>query len=82
MICLVLICEFIFYLLNIEIFLDSKIFFSWYSLDMKFFYCDERIIELMGYELEEFLGCLIYEYYYVLDFDYLIKIYYDMFIKG
>lgn len=75
-------CELIQYLFYMDIFLDSKIFLSCYSMDMKFIYCDDRIIELIGYYFEELFGCLVYEFYYVLDFENMIKSYQNLCIKG
>ncbi|KAL7992736.1 hypothetical protein Chor_016992 [Crotalus horridus] len=82
MTCLVLICEPIPHPSNIEVPLDSKMFLTRHSLDMKFSYCDERITELIGYEPEELLGRSVYEYYHALDSDHLTKTHHDMFAKG
>lgn len=53
--------------------LDSKTFLSRHSMDMKFTYCDDRILELIGYHPEELLGRSAYEFYHALDSENMTK---------
>uniref|UniRef100_A0A8C6Y7R6 Hypoxia inducible factor 3 subunit alpha n=1 Tax=Naja naja TaxID=35670 RepID=A0A8C6Y7R6_NAJNA len=67
--CLVLICEAIPHPANIDTPLDSGTFLSRHTMDMKFTYCDDRIVEMAGYTSESLLGCSLYEYIHALDSD-------------
>uniref|UniRef100_A0A8B9RY84 PAS domain-containing protein n=1 Tax=Accipiter nisus TaxID=211598 RepID=A0A8B9RY84_9AVES len=67
--CLVLICEAIPHPGAIETPLGSGTVLSRHSMDMKFTYCDDRIVEVAGYTPEELLGCSLYEYVHALDSD-------------
>uniref|UniRef100_A0A674EFF1 Hypoxia-inducible factor 1-alpha n=1 Tax=Salmo trutta TaxID=8032 RepID=A0A674EFF1_SALTR len=79
---LVLVCDPIPHPSNIEAPLDTKTFLSRHTLDMKFTYCDERITELMGYDPEDLLNRSVYEYYYAMDSDHLMKTHHNLFAKG
>nr|XP_033810720.1 hypoxia-inducible factor 3-alpha isoform X2 [Geotrypetes seraphini] len=67
--CLILLCEGILHPSSIEFPLDSYMFLSRHSMDMRFTYCDDRIAELAGYAPEELIGCTVYEYIHALDTD-------------
>ncbi|KAI5632573.1 PAS fold domain-containing protein [Phthorimaea operculella] len=52
---------------NIEIPLDSKTFLSKHSLDMKFTYTDEGLMNTLGFEPEELVGRSVYDYHHAGD---------------
>nr|AJG42177.1 hypoxia-inducible factor 1 alpha A [Gymnodiptychus pachycheilus] len=79
---LVLICESIPHPAYIEAPLDSRTFLSRHTLDMRFTYCDERIIELLGFEPVDLLQHSVYEYYHALDSDHMTKTHHNLFVKG
>lgn len=62
--------------------LDSKTFLSRHSMDMKFTYCDDRILELIGYHPEELLGRSAYEFYHALDSENMTKSHQNLCTKG
>uniref|UniRef100_A0A8C5RK89 PAS domain-containing protein n=1 Tax=Laticauda laticaudata TaxID=8630 RepID=A0A8C5RK89_LATLA len=80
--CLVLICEAIPHPANIETPLDSGTFLSRHTMDMKFTYCDDRIVEMAGYTSESLLGCSLYEYIHALDSDSVSKSINTLLSKG
>ncbi|XP_039181075.1 hypoxia-inducible factor 3-alpha isoform X2 [Crotalus tigris] len=80
--CLVLICEAILHPANIETPLDSGTFLSRHTMDMKFTYCDDRIVEMAGYTSESLLGCSLYEYIHALDSDSISKSINTLLSKG
>ncbi|KAM6427943.1 hypoxia-inducible factor 3-alpha isoform 2-T2 [Liasis olivaceus] len=80
--CLVLICEAIPHPANIETPLDSGTFLSRHTMDMKFTYCDDRIVEMAGYTPESLLGCSLYEYIHALDSDSVSKSVNTLLSKG
>ncbi|XP_028846035.1 endothelial PAS domain-containing protein 1b [Denticeps clupeoides] len=80
--CVVMICEPIPHPSNIDTPLDSKTFLSRHSMDMKFTYCDDRVIDLIGYSPEDLLGRSVYEFYHALDSDSVTKIHQNLCTKG
>ncbi|KAG8143621.1 hypothetical protein E2320_000813 [Naja naja] len=80
--CLVLICEAIPHPANIDTPLDSGTFLSRHTMDMKFTYCDDRIVEMAGYTSESLLGCSLYEYIHALDSDSVSKSINTLLSKG
>ncbi|XP_061481416.1 endothelial PAS domain-containing protein 1 isoform X2 [Rhineura floridana] len=80
--CLILMCEPIQHPSNTDIPLDSKMYLSRHSMDMKFTYCDDRITELVGYHPEELLGRSAYEFYHALDSENMTKSHQNLCTKG
>ncbi|XP_056465151.1 endothelial PAS domain-containing protein 1b isoform X1 [Gadus chalcogrammus] len=80
--CAVLMCEPIPHPSNVDTPLDSKTFLSRHGMDMKFTYCDDRVIELMGYSPEDLLGRSVYEFYHALDADTVTKSHQNLCSKG
>ncbi|GIX73928.1 hypoxia-inducible factor 1-alpha [Caerostris extrusa] len=52
---------------QIDVPLDTDIFISRHSPDMKFTHIDERITEFLGYKSSELIGKSVYSYYHSLD---------------
>nr|XP_021192033.2 LOW QUALITY PROTEIN: hypoxia-inducible factor 1-alpha [Helicoverpa armigera] len=67
---------------NIEIPLDSKTFLSKHSLDMKFTYVDEALMNTLGFEPEELVGRSVYEYHHAADTGSLVQQFKSLFSKG
>ncbi|XP_041969857.1 hypoxia-inducible factor 1-alpha-like isoform X2 [Aricia agestis] len=67
---------------NIEIPLDSKTFLSKHSLDMKFTYTDEGLMNTLGFEPDELVGHSLYEYHHAADSASLIHQFKSLFSKG
>uniref|UniRef100_A0A8C6MKR6 Endothelial PAS domain protein 1 n=1 Tax=Nothobranchius furzeri TaxID=105023 RepID=A0A8C6MKR6_NOTFU len=80
--CAVLMCEPIPHPSNINTPLDSRTFLSRHSMDMKFIYCDEKVMELTGYTPEDLLGHSVYEFYHAMDSDSVTKIHNNLCTKG
>ncbi|MEJ1269911.1 endothelial PAS domain protein 1 [Cricetulus griseus] len=80
--CLIIMCEPIQHPSHMDIPLDSKTFLSRHSMDMKFTYCDDRIMELIGYHPEELLGRSAYEFYHALDSESMTKSHQNLCTKG
>lgn len=80
--CLIIMCEPIQHPSHMDIPLDSKTFLSRHSMDMKFTYCDDRIMELIGYHPEELLGRSAYEFYHALDSENMTKSHQNLCTKG
>ncbi|KAJ0173760.1 hypothetical protein K1T71_010909 [Dendrolimus kikuchii] len=67
---------------NIEIPLDSKTFLSKHSLDMKFTYADENLINTLGYESDELIGHSLYDYHHAADSASMVQQFKSLFSKG
>ncbi|XP_075982714.1 uncharacterized protein LOC142980965 isoform X2 [Anticarsia gemmatalis] len=67
---------------NIEIPLDSKTFLSKHSLDMKFTYVDEALMNTLGFEPNELVGRSVYEYHHAADTGSLVQQFKSLFSKG
>lgn len=67
---------------NIEIPLDSKTFLSKHSLDMKFTYVDEALMNTLGFEPDELVGRSVYEYHHAADTGSLVQQFKSLFSKG
>lgn len=80
--CVVMMCEPIPHPSNIDTPLDSKTFLSRHSMDMKFTYCDDRVIELIGYSPEDLLGRSAYDFYHALDSNSITKSHQNLCTKG
>ncbi|XP_007532274.1 hypoxia-inducible factor 3-alpha isoform X2 [Erinaceus europaeus] len=80
--CLVLICEDIPHPGSLEPPLGRGAFLSRHSLDMKFTYCDERIVEVAGYRPDDLIGCSAYEYIHALDSDAVAQSIHTLLSKG
>ncbi|KAL6069410.1 hypothetical protein STEG23_021104, partial [Scotinomys teguina] len=80
--CLIIMCEPIQHPSHMDIPLDSKTFLSRHSMDMKFTYCDDRIMELIGYHPEELVGRSAYEFYHALDSENMTKSHQNLCTKG
>lgn len=65
-----------------EIPIDGSTFVTKHSLDMKFTYVDEKIVEFLGYSADDLIGRSAYEFHHVLDHDAIMKSYKTMFTKG
>ncbi|XP_028921204.1 LOW QUALITY PROTEIN: hypoxia-inducible factor 3-alpha [Ornithorhynchus anatinus] len=80
--CLVLICEAIPHPGALEPPLGRGAFLSRHSLDMKFTFCDERIVEVAGYTPDDLIGCSAFEYIHALDSDAVSKTIHTLLSKG
>uniref|UniRef100_A0A3B5BF01 Endothelial PAS domain protein 1b n=1 Tax=Stegastes partitus TaxID=144197 RepID=A0A3B5BF01_9TELE len=49
--------------------LSTHTFTSQHSMDMKFTYCDQRVISLLGYTPEELVGRSLYDFCHTLDYN-------------
>nr|XP_037876181.1 hypoxia-inducible factor 1-alpha isoform X3 [Bombyx mori] len=67
---------------NIEIPLDSKTFLSKHSLDMKFTYVDESLLNTLGFGSEELVGRSLYDYHHAADSASMIQQFKSLFSKG
>ncbi|XP_068619326.1 hypoxia-inducible factor 1-alpha-like isoform X2 [Battus philenor] len=67
---------------NIEIPLDSKTFLSKHSLDMKFTYTDEGLMNTLGFEPDELVGRSVYDYHHAADTASLAQQFKSLFSKG
>ncbi|CAH2045759.1 unnamed protein product, partial [Iphiclides podalirius] len=67
---------------NIEIPLDSKTFLSKHSLDMKFTYTDEGLMNTLGFEPDELVGHSLYDYHHGADSASLAHQFKSLFSKG
>lgn len=67
---------------NIEIPLDSKTFLSKHSLDMKFTYVDEALLNTLGFESEELVGKSLYDYHHAADTGSLVHQFKSLLSKG
>ncbi|CAG4931492.1 unnamed protein product [Parnassius apollo] len=67
---------------NIEIPLDSKTFLSKHSLDMKFTYTDEGLMNTLGFEPDELVGRSVYDYHHAADSASLVQQFKSLFSKG
>ncbi|XP_013139203.1 PREDICTED: endothelial PAS domain-containing protein 1-like isoform X2 [Papilio polytes] len=67
---------------NIEIPLDSTTFLSKHSLDMKFSYTDEGLMNTLGFEPDELVGRSLYEYHHAADTANLAQQFKSLFSKG
>ncbi|KYO30899.1 hypoxia-inducible factor 3-alpha isoform C [Alligator mississippiensis] len=80
--CLVLICEAIPHPAHVEAPLGSSALLTRHSMDMKFTYCDDRMVEVAGYTPAELLGCSVYEYVHALDSDTVSRSVHTLLSKG
>lgn len=62
--------------------LDGATFVSCHTLDMKFTYCDQRVIELLGYEPSDLIGRSIYSFHHPFDSTLIQDAYKLLFNKG
>ncbi|XP_069036558.1 hypoxia-inducible factor 3-alpha-like isoform X2 [Lepisosteus oculatus] len=62
--------------------LSRSAFLSRHSPDMRFTYCQPRVVELTGYEESELLGRSVYQYYHALDSRHILKTHHNLFSKG
>ncbi|KPJ18057.1 Hypoxia-inducible factor 1-alpha [Papilio machaon] len=67
---------------NIEIPLDSTTFLSKHSLDMKFSYTDEGLMNTLGFEPDELVGRSLYDYHHAADTANLAQQFKSLFSKG
>uniref|UniRef100_A0A3Q3FRU0 PAS domain-containing protein n=1 Tax=Kryptolebias marmoratus TaxID=37003 RepID=A0A3Q3FRU0_KRYMA len=62
--------------------LSTHTFTSQHSMDMKFTYCDQRVVSLLGYRPEELLGRSIYDLCHTLDTSCLNKNHLNLCLKS
>ncbi|KAL0270286.1 UNVERIFIED_CONTAM: hypothetical protein PYX00_007749 [Menopon gallinae] len=67
---------------NIEIPLDKQTFLSKHSLDMKFTYADEKMIEFLGYNPEDLIGKTLFDFYHAMDSEAIDRGFKTLFSKG
>ncbi|XP_045502869.1 uncharacterized protein LOC123699868 isoform X2 [Colias croceus] len=67
---------------NIEIPLDSKTFLSKHSLDMKFTYTDDGLMNTLGFDSSELIGRSAYDYHHAADSASLVHQFKSLFSKG
>ncbi|XP_072930087.1 uncharacterized protein [Epargyreus clarus] len=67
---------------NIEIPLDSKTFLTKHSLDMKFTYTDEGLMNTLGFEPNELVDRSLYDYHHAADSAALAQQFKSLFSKG
>ncbi|XP_050671992.1 uncharacterized protein LOC126970235 isoform X3 [Leptidea sinapis] len=67
---------------NIEVPLDTKTFLTKHSLDMKFTYTDEGLLNALGFESDELVGCSLYDYHHAADSASLVQQFKSLFSKG
>ncbi|XP_008297683.1 endothelial PAS domain-containing protein 1-like [Stegastes partitus] len=62
--------------------LSTHTFTSQHSMDMKFTYCDQRVISLLGYTPEELVGRSLYDFCHTLDYNCLSKNHLNLCLKS
>uniref|UniRef100_A0A3B5B3E6 Endothelial PAS domain protein 1b n=1 Tax=Stegastes partitus TaxID=144197 RepID=A0A3B5B3E6_9TELE len=62
--------------------LSTHTFTSQHSMDMKFTYCDQRLISLLGYTPEELVGRSLYDFCHTLDYNCLSKNHLNLCLKS
>ncbi|EEB19024.1 Hypoxia-inducible factor 1 alpha, putative [Pediculus humanus corporis] len=67
---------------NIEIPLDKQTFLSKHSLDMKFTYADDKMVEFLGYNPEDLIGKSIFDFYHAMDSEAVDRGFKTLFSKG
>ncbi|XP_065168818.1 hypoxia-inducible factor 1-alpha-like isoform X2 [Atheta coriaria] len=67
---------------NIEAPLPHQTFFTKHSLDMKFTYADEKMLEFLGFESDDLIGKSVYEYHHAMDMNVISTAYKSLFSKG
>ncbi|XP_044731137.1 hypoxia-inducible factor 1-alpha isoform X2 [Chrysoperla carnea] len=67
---------------NIEVPLDKKTFLSKHSLDMKFTYADEIMLDVLGFDPDDLVGKSVYDYHHALDNDVISSSFKSLFSKG
>ncbi|KAF5274064.1 hypothetical protein FQR65_LT04462 [Abscondita terminalis] len=67
---------------NIEAPLGKNTFLSKHSLDMKFTFADDIMMEFLGYESEDLIGQSLYEYHHAMDSDSICSAFKCLFSKG
>ncbi|XP_055082214.1 hypoxia inducible factor 1 subunit alpha, like isoform X2 [Periophthalmus magnuspinnatus] len=66
-----LLCEPLPHPSSVEFPLDSSTLLTRHSMDLHFTHCEGRVMELLGYEPHQLIGCSAYHFYHALDFDHI-----------
>ncbi|XP_055022539.1 hypoxia inducible factor 1 subunit alpha, like isoform X2 [Boleophthalmus pectinirostris] len=66
-----LLCEPLPHPSSVEFPLDSSTLLTRHSMDLHFTHCEGRVLELLGYEPYQLIGCSAYHFYHALDFDHI-----------
>ncbi|KAK9681186.1 PAS fold [Popillia japonica] len=67
---------------NIEAPLPHQTFLTKHSLDMKFTYADEKMMDFLGFTSEDLIGKSVYEYHHAMDSEAICAAYKCLFSKG
>ncbi|KAM6988225.1 hypoxia inducible factor 1 subunit alpha, like [Tautogolabrus adspersus] len=77
-----LLCEPVPHPSSVEFLLDTNTFLTRHSMDLRFTHCEGRVMELVGYEPGDLIGCSAYEFHHALDSDHINKSLHTLLSKG
>jgi PAS domain S-box-containing protein len=69
-------------LATLELALDRRTFVSRHGLDLRFVYCDDEAVDLVGYSCNDLMGKSLLSYHHAFDAELVDKAYKSLFAKG
>ncbi|XP_060903216.1 hypoxia inducible factor 1 subunit alpha, like isoform X2 [Labrus mixtus] len=79
---MILLCEPVPHPSSVEFLLDTHTFLTRHSMDLRFTHCEGRVMELVGYEPGDLIGCSAYEFHHALDSHHINKSLHTLLSKG
>nr|XP_020499180.1 hypoxia-inducible factor 1-alpha-like [Labrus bergylta] len=79
---MILLCEPVPHPSSVEFLLDTHTFLTRHSMDLRFTHCEGRVMELVGYEPSDLIGCSAYEFHHALDSHHINKSLHTLLSKG